>query len=562
MTAMKELLHFRGTCAAALVAVAAMTFASAAGAAVTRSHVDVPGSPHFSIFSTSEETVAISGTTDGTTGDEVDLRCFSNAGTSSQLVAGGVGVAADGSFAVPAVDLETMQGRVCRLVAVPAGSIPGDLTPFSGPVMATGEAYDGSYGRGPSDDPLYDYYAWPVQQTAAFDYTSASQCGIYDGYLFDSSLTETAQTYYCNDGFRAEPYGFERTALQVDGSNAYMGFSANWFFNSASNMPTVSHSVSQNPLNGDTTIQESDAIATCPDDTFPPTPESCPEFIDTGVRLDREIAQTDDGHLTTITDHFVSVDGKPHSIDDLTENEQSFNDHADELGYRFPGQAGYFEPQSGQTVSFPDSAPGTIYLRVEGAPDGDTETGRGAIVFGDPTGPAMFVGIYPESSVFYFHQTASIPAGGSATKRFAYAQGYGQTEVEALARKAEAAFQPVPTAAPAPATVTPNGTPAAPSIESNKVKILGAKRNRKKGTALLRVMVPGAGKLALGGKKVKTLRHSAKGAGVIKLKVATKPKFAKTLAAKGRLEVALRITFTLAGGSARSVHRALTLVHR
>jgi hypothetical protein len=552
----------RTTVTVAVALVAALAFTATAGAQVTQSDVAAPNSPHFSILTPANKTIAVSGTTDGTTGDKVDLQCYFGSGPSHATLATGVGVLADGSFTVPAAELEKLSDGLCVLRAVPAGELPTDLTPYTGPLMASGEAEDKTIGSGTNAGHLYDFYAWAQQLGGAFDYVSAGKCGIYDGYLFDSSPEETATTFYCNDGFYAQPVGYDRSAIQVDGANAYASYTAEQINGGATNLPGFSYSITQNPLNGDTTINESDGISVCPGATFPPTAASCPSFIDTGVRLDRTIVQSNDGRLATITDRFISADGQPHSIDTLTENDQNFENHADKLGYRFPGQAAYFEPATKQVVAFPDSKPGTVYVQVEGAPDGDTKTGRGAIVFGEPASPATFATIESTYSEFYFHQTASIPAGGSATKRFAYVQAYAQAEVEALAQQVEAAFQPMPT--PAPPTTSTTGsakaqTPA-PFPPSNKLELLGAKLNKRKGTALLTVKVPDAGRLTLSGKKVKTAKRMVKRAGLVKLNVAAKPKFATTLAARGKLKVGLKLVFAPTGGSPRAVHRNLTLI--
>jgi hypothetical protein len=553
----------RGTLAATVVAIVAMAFASVAGAAVTESHVDAPGSPHFSIAMPGSETVAVTGTSDGTTGDKVDLRCYSNGNTFSFLLAEEIPVTAGGTFSVPNAELENISRSACILRAVPAGTEPSSLAAYTGPLMATGESTEDKVGSGPNAGRLYNYDVWAQQQTASFEYVSAGICGINYGRLLDSSLAITTMTFACNDGFFVETGEFDRSGILVDGSNAYLSVNADEFSFEATNLPAISYTVSQDPANGDTTIQESDTISFCSTATFPPDSVSCPSFVDTGVRLDRTIVQSNDGHLATITDHFVSVDGKPHTVDTLIENEQYFNGNGEKVEYRFPGQTGYLKPVSKQVVAFPDATPGTIYARVEGSPDGTTSTGRGAIVFADPSSPATFAEIGGASEL-HLHQTATIPAGGSVTKRFAYAQAYTQAEVEALARQAEAAFQPiVPTPAPTPATTPVHSTPApAPAVPSNKIKVLGAKLNPKKGTALLRVQVPGAGKLTLGGKKVKPVKHAAKRAGTLKLTVAAKPKFAKSLAKGGKLKVAFKLAFTPSGGKQRVVTKQLTLVEK
>ena len=49
-------------------------------------------------------------------------------------VKGNVPLNSNGSFSVPAADLNKLLELTCQLKAVPAGKNPADLTPFSGPV--------------------------------------------------------------------------------------------------------------------------------------------------------------------------------------------------------------------------------------------------------------------------------------------------------------------------------------------------------------------------------------------------------------------------------------------
>jgi hypothetical protein len=80
-----------------------------ASAAVTTSQVTSPGDPYFGIFDgdlpagDAANQITVSGTTNGTTGDQVNVRCFYGTyygGVSSNLLASNVPVAADGSFSV------------------------------------------------------------------------------------------------------------------------------------------------------------------------------------------------------------------------------------------------------------------------------------------------------------------------------------------------------------------------------------------------------------------------------------------------------------------------------
>jgi hypothetical protein len=82
------------------------------------------------------------------------------------------------------------------------------------------------------------------------------------------------------------------------------------------------------------------------------------------------------------------------------------------------------------------------------------------------------------------------------------------------------------------------------------------KRNRRKGTAVLRVHVPGPGTVTLRGKSVRRQRpmqpavasKEANSAGTVKLRVKPKGKARRKLKRTGRVKVKVRVTYTPAGG--------------
>jgi hypothetical protein len=94
---------------------------------------------------------------------------------------------------------------------------------------------------------------------------------------------------------------------------------------------------------------------------------------------------------------------------------------------------------------------------------------------------------------------------------------------------------------------------------SNAFDILGAKRNKRKGTATLSVRVPNPGELVIAGKGVK--RAGAAGAvvaktvtapGKVKLKVRAKGKLRQKLNATGKAALKPKVTFTPTGGDPRT----------
>jgi len=537
-------------------AATALIFAPVAGAAITGSQITSPGSPTYGIYDgVSPNTIAVSGTTSGgnPATDQVDLDCFYGSKPEEKALAEKVSLNPDGSFSVPAASLKNIDERVCRLRAVPAGTVPANLAPFSGPVMATGERKNETLSSGPNSGQIYDFYVWGQQLTAADDYDSLGGCGLDDGYLFDSTFAETTTTFYCNDWFyKGENFENEaastRSEMKVDGANAYPTADAKQINPEASpGFPPLSYSYSQNPLTGNLTIEESDSIVKCPEATYPPTKTSCPSFLNTGVRDERTIVQSSEGHLVTITDRYVSTDGQAHALDLLAQNDQYFGNSGEKIAYRFPGESSYSTHALGSNVAFAGETPGAIFINVQGAPDGDTATGQGAIVFDHAASPATFNYVKGGESDFYLHQSATVPAGGSTTLRFAYAQAYTSSEVAALAQLAENSIKP-PTLPPPP--------------PSNKFNFGKVKLNKHNGTAELQVALPAPGTLILSGKQIKKVEHSPDGAGIFILKIIPKGKLAHKLNTAGKAKTSVDVTFTPTGGSPNTETKTLKLIRR
>jgi hypothetical protein len=81
------------------------------------------------------------------------------------------------------------------------------------------------------------------------------------------------------------------------------------------------------------------------------------------------------------------------------------------------------------------------------------------------------------------------------------------------------------------------------------------KRNKRRGTATLTVIVPGPGTLALGGRKVRPQSTSE-----TKLLIRARGKAKRRLARKGRVKVRVRVTYTPTGGMPASMARNVQLI--
>jgi len=297
-----------------------------------------------------------------------------------------VAVASDGSFSLPSANLNNVLDQTCRLRAVPAGSSPSDVTPYSGPLIGVGERDTSKVATGPNTGSAYDYYLYASQMTAAFDYVSIGSCGVFDGYLYDSTYVPTTYTFYCNGGlFTGDGPSPTRSELQVDGANAYLPWDATQNINSnATGLPAVSYTYTVDTATGNLVIHETDPVVKCADATYPPTTTSCATFVTTGVTDNRTVTQDHDGHISWSSDAFTSTDNKSHSIDLLWDNNQRFfksGGDSTQVAYEFPGQSSFSIHAASDAVSLPASSPGTILVRMHGAADGETSTGQGAIVY-------------------------------------------------------------------------------------------------------------------------------------------------------------------------------------
>ena len=421
---------------AALVTGAAVSAAPASPPVVTMTSITGPANHSYYGYDLDSDTaqLTITGTSDGTTGDMVDIRCYG--GASSTVVASNVAVGADGAFSIGAL-LHPLQKKLCTLRAVPAGTTPVSVSPFQGPTIGVGQK------RTDTDTTPYDFYIWGQQAKGAFDYDSSTGCGVDDGYLFDATLAQTTTTFYCDAWLNSkEKQAATRSELRVDGANAYGPDTAEIINGNATGRPGLVFSYSVDKKTGNLVIHETDPIVKCADATYPPTGASCATFLSTGVTEHRTVVQNHDGLLAWVTDVFTSTDGKTHKLDLLYENDNYFgvNGNASSIEYKFPGQSSYATASLGQSIPLPPK-PGTVLIRVQGSGDGDTSTGRGAIVYDRPASSAEITYLSGSSeNTFELHQKATVPKKGGARFRFAFAQAYTQATVDKLAKLATVTF--------------------------------------------------------------------------------------------------------------------------
>lgn len=429
------------------VVLMSLVMASAAQAAVTTSSITSPSDPFFAFDQGQTQNVTISGTSNGGSSDSVDILCYNDngsSGSSSSTVASNVPLDSSGSFS-KSVSLSSLDGDTCHLRAVPSGTSPTTgLASYSGPRVLVGylDKYTNTTGA------LYDYYVYAPQFSAADDYVSFGDCGLYDSYLNDPSVFGQQDSYgfYCNDlANNPTDTNPSRTAVLVDGHPAYAPYTARHINSSGAGFEAMTiNSITQDTSNGNLTIVETEPLVRCVGDQYPANSSNCPVFEPSGIQLKRTITQNNDGHIVYIRDAYSSTDGATHSVNLLTENDQYFRNtgSTDHVQYEFPGQTSFSSHSSGDKVSVPSGAPASILIQDGSTPDGSTSGVRGAITYAQsPSGPFTF-GTQGYYSAFDAPNVLSVPASGTANIGYAYSSEFTLAAAQHDALVAQDAFQP------------------------------------------------------------------------------------------------------------------------
>jgi sugar lactone lactonase YvrE len=113
------------------------------------------------------------------------------------------------------------------------------------------------------------------------------------------------------------------------------------------------------------------------------------------------------------------------------------------------------------------------------------------------------------------------------------------------------------------------GTRLAP-CPSNQFSLGKVKRNKKKGTAILPVTVPGPGKVTMSGKGVKRVARTsaadrtarAVAAGTLRLTIKSKGKARGKLSRRGRAKLKVSVTFTPTNGDPNTQRKKLVLLKK
>jgi hypothetical protein len=426
----------RGGLLVLLAATVALAGAAPAMATVTTATVTTPSDPTFLQYDVdggASQTFDVEGTSDGTTGDAVDVICTDT----NTILATAVPVDVDGSFSAPGLDVTRCPAWLNRILAVPTGQTDGfDL--FTGPLLGVGSTQRSLIDGAPSGDALYDYEDKAVTAGAVNDYLSASGFGFADSWLFDADgasghgLWANAATLQV--GGRDGHAG--RSEITVDGHDAYTPRGVvDLNSDLAGPVPQMSVTDDFDPATGAVTIHETDPLVFCGDGSggiVEPTDDArpyCPEYLPAPAVLERTITEARGGRDTTIADAFTATDGATHTLALSYDNPLT---HGNE---RFPGESGYTTHDDGATPSLGGDGHGAIFLeQTHGDPGHDNV--QSAIAYATRPDRAT-VRVAPvdgtDQTTIQLQYTRTIPATGSADVSQTYIEDYDRDAVTAAA---------------------------------------------------------------------------------------------------------------------------------
>ena len=304
-----------------VVSLALIGSVASAQAIVPTSNITTPGDPAY-LFDNAllSPEFTISGTADVL---EVDIRCYFGSGSTASSYSTIVEKmkVTSGAFSASAPIAKLPSEQPCVLRAVPTGDAeahpPGTADPFAGPRVIRS-----FFGTSTESSVTYDYDVEPTTLAAYLGIESVGDEALYYSYLFaPGTLVKSASGFYDNASLIGEnqpPSGSAtRSELQIDGADAYAPDVARELGKKLvggllPGAPSISVGTPEEIGSGEFVIHESDPIVKCSGKksaVFPPTEESCEEFVPTGVQLNRTWQSTHGDRVALLTDSWSRLMG-------------------------------------------------------------------------------------------------------------------------------------------------------------------------------------------------------------------------------------------------------------
>jgi hypothetical protein len=414
-------------------------------AAVTGASFSSPsdGAELFYDYDTGAGSVQVDATLAGaSSGDRVDLRCYTPVKSLPPLA---TGIDASSGTVAFTASLFAARGQVCRLALVPAGTAPtGDAAkPYEGPVISVSEQRSQSWSG-----QTYGYFISSGTPSWAFAFGSAGQCAVRGSFATDLSTLQYYSAFAGDDclGQAASPPSPSRSALQIDGQNAFLPGAVGATFNSQTGALSspgltaqpgfipISYTASFDAAHDTVAIDDTEAPMICdPPATYPPNSTNCPSLHDSGVRLKQRTTLLPGGQVARVTDTLSDVDGRPHTIDADFDQQVGDSQFTAAPGFEFPNQRSFATHARPDAFSAWQSGPQSIVVIRDATSSPSVSNPVGTITFNRPPTSATFASATGAAvAQLLLDYVDSLPAGGSITYDWSYSQAAGSAGLAPL----------------------------------------------------------------------------------------------------------------------------------
>jgi hypothetical protein len=411
-----------------LAAGALLALGGVAQAAITTTAVTSPKAPFFPTPIYNADTGAvnaqfvISGTSDGTTGDRVDVLCYyqgTNAGVFDDNGKLGIPVNADGSWATAAKDMGSTYDENCLFRAVPHGTTPSDLSSYAGLKSAVSYVSTSKITAGPNAGKLYGFFTDMWHFAAHSEIESLGECGVSSQYPVQNLANSSAGWDCAGALYEKDVSNPSLPSIAVGGTPAFNSAAARGAYNEkagtseeAAGFPGLSFAGATDPSTGEGNFTEEEDLVRCSGAGFPPTFATCPAFAPTGVHFRRTAQTAREGGVLLFTDTYTSTDGASHPIDLRYDNYLS----ASRPVFTWPGRIGPETFNQGDIVEGTFPAPGSV---TGGSGEDLISLEHPAASMTWDTAPTRVrYSSSEEFSADYLSRT--VPASGALTLRFAF----------------------------------------------------------------------------------------------------------------------------------------------
>jgi hypothetical protein len=470
----------------AAVAGVCAAFCATASATVTTTNVNVPsGSPSFAGLDAGtvsslplNKPITVSGTTDGTTGDNVDIVCVFAVGTGNEQVipmAQNVAVTGSHTFSTNAANGAATNGVPCRILALPHAathSSPVDTTNFTGPDYYPSIGLRIAVGSGPNTGDVLLY-----QQTSAT--TGSVWVSTSLGGLSASAFDPSTLTGYPVISSLGIVHTGTATDTTINGQSLLFPAIAGSLGGAGSpGMQGITNiqSGAQPGAGSFLTSGSEPALACAPDDS------TCTSLADSGVKLNEVAVGGGSGHTATVSESLLNTSSQTKQIQLVYRLAGPPSPAVP--GWHFPGDPdGFSAHAANDVVTPPASGTGSIFIGQEaGSACNSIPDSCGALSWSSPPSAIRFT----DANTVQLTYDRTLPAGCSAQLGLTGSLGHlPQSDITALAASAESSLASVPAGVSCPPSSAgqPPGAGLTPRTPPHSKKKCKKPRSRKSAAA-------------------------------------------------------------------------------